>query len=108
RRAFALPMCAEPEDRGLELIVQVVVEKKESLPEIGVRFNASVACSDARATDELLFPNGPSGHHLSKYQAYNYRFDVSRILEGWNEVVVYNEGSESNKIVSVELAVKSM
>ena len=108
RHAFVLPMCAEPEHLGLELIVQVVVEKKESLPEIGVRFNASVACSDARATDELLFPNGPSGHHLSKYQAYNYRFDVSRIVEGWNEVVVYNEGSESDKIVSVELAVKSM
>ncbi|MCD6335457.1 MAG: hypothetical protein J7M27_09015 [Candidatus Latescibacteria bacterium] len=99
-------MCAEPADRGLELIVQVVVEKNALPPEIGVRFNAAAPYSNARATDELLFPNGPSRHHLSKYQAYNYRFDVGRILEGWNELVVLNEGSESDRMLSVEFAIK--
>ena len=108
QHVFALPMCAEPEDQGLELIVQIVVEKKESLPVIGVRFNASSSSLDASVTDELLFPNGPAEHHLSKYQAYNYRFDVSGIVEGWNECVVFNEGNESNRIVSIELAVKNM
>ncbi len=107
QHAFTLPMCAEPKDRRLELIVQVVVEKNALPPEIGVRFNGATSCSDASATDELLFPNGPSGHHLPKYQAYNYRFDVSQILEGWNEVVVYNEGDKSAKIMSIEFAVKS-
>ena len=106
RRAFALPMCAEPADRELELIVQVVVEKNELPPEIGVRFNGAAPCSDARATDELLFPNGPSRHHLSKYQAYNYRFHVGQIVEGWNEFVIFNGGDNSVKIVSIELAVK--
>ena len=99
-------MCAEPEDQGLELIVQVVIEKNEIPPEIGVRFKGARPCSDASATDELLFPNGPSRHHLSKYQAYNYRFDVGRILEGWNELVVDNEGSASDKMVSIEFAIK--
>jgi len=101
-------MCAEPADRGLELIVQVVVEKNALPPEIEVRFNGAAPYSDARATDELLFPNGPSRHHLSKYQAqaYNYRFDVGRILEGWNELVVLNEGSESDRMLSVEFAIK--
>jgi len=106
QHTFTLPMCAEPADRGLELIVQVVVEKKENLPDIGVHFNASSPCFDARATDELLFPNGPSGHHLSKYQAFNYRFDVGQIVEGWNEVVVSNGGDNSVEIVSIELAVR--
>ena len=106
QRAFALPMCAEPADQGLELIVQVVVEKKESLPEIGVRFNGAAPCSDASATDELLFPNGPSGHHLSKYQAYNYRFHVGQIVEGWNEIIVSNGDNNPIKIVSLEIAVK--
>ncbi|MEA3420968.1 MAG: hypothetical protein U9Q97_04730, partial [Acidobacteriota bacterium] len=116
RRAFTLPMCAEPTDRGLELIVQVVVEKKEHLPAVGVSFNESSACFDANATNELLFPNGPSRHHLSKYQAYNYRFNASQIVEGWNEFVIFNRcdkvSSQSEscdnsiKIVSIELAVR--
>ena len=68
--------------------------------------DGAAPCSDHSATDELLFPNGPSGHHLSKYQAYNYRFHIGRIVEGWNEIVVYNEGSASDRIVSVEFAIK--
>jgi hypothetical protein len=107
QHTFTLPMCVEPADRELELIVQVVVEKKKSLSEIGISFNGATPCSDASATDELLFPNGPSKHHLSKYQAFNYRFTVSQIVEGWNELVVFNQGNEAVKIVSIELAVKS-
>jgi hypothetical protein len=107
RQAFTLPMCAEPEDRGLELIVQVVVEKKELPPEIGVRFNGAAPRSDVSATDELLFPNGPSGHHLPEYQAHNFRFHVGRIVEGWNEWVVLNGDDNPIKVVSIELAVKS-
>ncbi|MBE9512096.1 MAG: twin-arginine translocation signal domain-containing protein [Bacteroidetes bacterium] len=108
QHAFALPMCAEPTDRGLELIVQIVVEKKNPLPKIGISFNDEAPGSDANATDELLFPNGPSRHHLSKYQAYNYRFDVNKILEGWNELVVFNKGEESFKVMCIDLAVKNM
>ena len=108
QHAFALPMCAEPTDPGLKLIVQIVVEKKKTLPEIGIGFNGEAPGSNARATDELLFPNGPSGHHLSKYQAYNYRFHVSQITEGWNELVVFNKGEESFKVMCINLAVKNM
>ena len=57
---------------------------------------------------ELMFNelNGPSGHNLSKYQAYNYRFDVSQIIEGWNEIIVSNGDNNSIKIVSLEFAIK--
>ncbi|MFH1008839.1 MAG: hypothetical protein V1800_15295 [Candidatus Latescibacterota bacterium] len=105
-RVFTLPMCVEPEDLGLDLIVQVVIERREFPAHIGVCFNSSSPCYDAEETDALLFRNGPSGHHLPEYQAYNYRFEVSQILEGWNEWIVSNEGSESVKIVSMEFAVK--
>ncbi len=106
RLDLKLPMCAEPDDRGLDLIVQVVFEKQEPLPPIAVRFNRSVPRHDAEPTMKLLFPMGPAKRHLSKYQACNYRFPVDRIKEGWNMIVLANTGNKPVGIVGVELAVK--
>ena len=104
-RAFRLPMCAEPTDRGLALTVQIVVEKKDVAPKISVGFGRSDPTFDCKATNRLLFPMGPALHHLPKYQAYDYRFDVNRINDGWNEIVLTNSGSDPARIVSLELAV---
>jgi hypothetical protein len=109
-------MCAEPAGRGLELVVQVVVEKQDTLPDVGVCFNGSWPSFEREETDKLLFPNRPATHHLPEYQAYNYVLPVEAVREGWNEIVVYNGGhpgdaeqdSSSNTItiVSVEVAVR--
>ena len=116
RKAFRLPMCAEPADRGLGLVVQVVVEKRDNLPDIGVCFNGSWPNFERVETDKLLFPNRPATHHLPKCQAYNYAFAVQAIREGWNEIAVYNGEhpgdvaqdrlSSTITIVSVEVAVR--
>jgi hypothetical protein len=116
RKAFRLPMCAEPADRALELVIQVVVEKRDSLPDIGVSFNGSWPSFDRVETGELLFPNRPATHHLPQFQAYNYAFPVAAIREGWNEIVVYNGGRPSDieqshssnaiTVASVELAIR--
>ena len=90
RRAFRLPMCAEPADCGLELIVQVVLDRREGLPPIGLSFNDSWPSFEAEATEKLLFPQEDHTHHVPEYAAFNYRFDVARIVEGWNEISVYN------------------
>ncbi len=106
RRTFRLPMCAESAERGLKLIVQVVVEKTDADANVAVTFNKSKAHADGDPTRKLLFPMGPALHHVSKYQAYNYRFGVNEIIEGWNEIVLTNSGSQSARIVSLELAVQ--
>ncbi|SVA52111.1 uncharacterized protein METZ01_LOCUS104965, partial [marine metagenome] len=41
RRSFRVPMCAEPGRTDLELIVQIVVDRQDALPPIGVSFNDS-------------------------------------------------------------------
>lgn len=116
RRAFRLPMCAEPTDRGLELIVQVVVDRRNGLPPIGLSFNDCWPTFIAKATDKLLFPQKDHTHHVPDYAAFNYSFDVARISEGWNEISIYNgchdreTGQErrdnSITVRSLELAVK--
>ena len=115
RRAFRLPMCAEPTDRDLELVVQVVLEGEGASPEIGVSFGGSWPSFDGEPTRELLFPNRPATHHTPGREAWNFHFDVGLVREGWNEITVYNgsheretvEGRRANSITiaSIELAI---
>jgi len=116
RHAYRLPMCAEPTDCGLKLIIQVVVDKRDNVPAIGVSFNDSWPAFKAEATDELLFPQLAHTLHVPEYTAFNYSFDVAGIKEGWNEVSVYNGSHErrtaedrcrnSVTIRSIELAIR--
>jgi hypothetical protein len=116
RRAFRLPMCAEPVDLGLELTVQLVVEKSDTLPDIGVDLNGAWPSFAHRATTELVFPNAGMTHHLPTNQALDYQFPVASIREGWNVITICNESNRresaedraanSVTIVGVELAVK--
>ena len=94
RRAYRVPMCAEPTDCGLKLVVQVVVDRRDNLPALGVSFNDSWPAFQAQATDELLFPQLAHAFHVPEYTAFNYTFDVAGIVEGWNEVSVYNGNHE--------------
>jgi hypothetical protein len=114
KQAFRLSMCREPADCGLALTIQVVVEKGDALPDLGVCFNGSWPNFEPTPTDELLLPTGIFTHHIPEHQAFNYAFDAGLIQEGWNEVVVINGShasatpeerrSNSVRIVSVELA----
>ncbi|MBI4028598.1 MAG: hypothetical protein HY360_26660 [Verrucomicrobia bacterium] len=126
QRAFRLPLCAEPSGAGLQLLLQIVVEKGPNPPDhgkdhlgkgdLGVSFNGSWPSFDARPTQELLFATGALTHHVAENQAFNYRFKVADIREGWNEIVILNgsrkraspqERRENSVcIVSIELAIK--
>ena len=116
RHAYRLPMCAEPTDCGLKLIIQVVVDRRDDLPALGVSFNDSWPTFETQATDELLFPQLAHAFHLPEYTAFNYIFDVVEINEGWNEISVYNGSHErgtaeercrnSVTIRSIELAIR--
>jgi hypothetical protein len=91
RRQYRLPMCAEPTDRGLGLTVQVVVQGPAAPSSIGVSFNGSWPTFACETTRELLFPNRPATQHLPGHQALNFRLDVAKVREGWNEIALYNE-----------------
>ena len=107
RRALRLPMCAEPDDRDLELIVQVVLERAETTAGIGVSVNGGWPSFEGHPTQELLFANRPATHHVPEHRAVNVRFGVEEIVDGWNEIVVLNGTSDgrSVKVVGVELGV---
>jgi hypothetical protein len=116
RRAFRVPMCAEPGDQRLELVIQIVVDRRDHLPLIGVSFNDSWPTFAGEATDEVLFPQQDYTHHVPEHTAFNYTFVVADIRDGWNEVSVYNDSHERHSardrrdnaitIRSVELAVR--
>jgi len=105
RQAFRLPMCAEPADRGLQLVVQVVLKKSEPLTGLPVSFNGSWPEAGGVATALLLFPCGSLTHHIPDHIGYNFHFPVSLLQEGWNEVILENGGKEPLTIVCIEVAV---
>jgi hypothetical protein len=116
KRPFRLSMCAEPADAKLELVVQVVVEKTDVVPEIGVSVNGCWPRFDGVESDRLVFPTSTYTHHVPENRAYDFRLPVSHIRDGWNEVLVYNGSHKKGtlmerrantlSIVGLDLAVR--
>jgi len=103
---FRLPMCAEPPDRGLELVVQIVAPADAAPAALPVSFNNSWPNVTATPTDELLYPCGSLTHHVPDNRAWNFRFPVSMIRDGWNEISIENGGDRPLTLLAVELAVR--
>jgi hypothetical protein len=101
-----LPMCAEPVDRNLELVVQVVIKADQNPAVIPVAFNDCWPNVTGTPTTQLLFPCGSLDHHVVENKAYNFSFPISLVRDGWNELSVENGGKDPLTIVCVELAVR--
>jgi hypothetical protein len=103
-KSVRMPMCAEPPESDLEVIVQVIVEKRDRPAIIGVSLNGSWPQWESEETDDLLFGVSSQIRHKSepqlltkrpaKHIAYNFRFETQNILEGWNELVILNGNLE--------------
>ncbi|MBO9605874.1 MAG: hypothetical protein J7639_07990 [Paenibacillaceae bacterium] len=119
RQGFRLPMCAEPDNAGLELVVQVVVNADDPVVCMPVMVNGCWPKLEHERTDKLLFPcglythhvaaSGPNGPEAQRRQAnvgYNYTFPVSLVKAGWNEIVVENGSERQIRIVCIELAIR--
>lgn len=118
RAALRLPMCAEPVDGNLELIVQVVMEKgPHADSDVGVSLNGGWPNHHGNATNRVLFPTALHSTHISGHRACNFTFPIGAIIEGWNEIVIVN-GAQENippdqlratafRIMAVELAVQA-
>jgi len=105
RRALRIPLCAEPVDTGLMLVIQVVTEHARSSQDCGVSFNGAWPIFGRRETEDLLFATGPYRKHVEEHAAWNYTFAVDAIRDGWNEIVLYNESSEDLPVIGVELGI---
>lgn len=106
-RAFRLPMAAEPADRGLELVIQVVLKRSDAPAELPVSFNGSWPKREYTPNDRLLFPCGSLTHHVEAHRGCDFTFPVGAIREGWNEIVVENGGTSTITVMAVELAVRA-
>jgi hypothetical protein len=103
---FRLPMCAEPADRGLELVIQVVLKADETFAALPVAFNGCWPRTEHTPSDRLLFPCGSLTHLTPAHHGYNFRFPVSLLRDGWNEIVIENGSTSPLTLVAVELAVR--
>jgi len=88
-KPFEISMCSEPAGAGLELFCQVIIDRKDPPPRLGVSFNGSWPTFAAEPTDRLLFRTGAYTHHIPQHQAWNYRLDARTIRDGWNRLVVF-------------------
>ncbi len=107
RHTFRLPMCAEPLDRGLQLVIQVVLKKDAPANLVPVSFNGCWPVTTSRPNERLLFPCGSLTHHAPEHIGYDYILPVSLIRDGWNEITVENGSAQQLTVVCVELAVKT-
>ena len=117
RRVFRIPMCREPLDRDLKMVIQIICQRREVLPKLGVSFNHNWPSFEGTQTDELLFPCSIYTHVRDEHIAFNFEADLKLLREGWNAVTVFNgertpEGDDeerqkrSVRILSVEVAIK--
>ncbi len=105
RRALRIPLCAEPADAGLKLVVQVIADRHQAGGEGGVSLNGAWPVFQRTAVEELLFPAGPYSRHVDEHIAWNYVLDCGAIRDGWNEIGIYNESTDDWLIVGVELGI---
>jgi hypothetical protein len=114
-KSFRISMCREPEDTGLELVIQLVVERSDTLPDLGVSMNGGYPDFNSVETDRLIFPTGQLTRHIPEHQVLEYRFKVDSINDGWNDVQVHNGSHQhataaerdenSARLVSLELGI---
>jgi len=87
-RSFRLPMCREPEE--ISVAVQVIVDRIEPLPDLGVALNGGWPVFQGE-TSSVLFAECRDYDILKDEQvSVVFRFPSDRICEGWNEITVHN------------------
>lgn len=88
RRSFRLPMCAERE--GMTAVVQVVVDRVQTLPDLGVSLNGCWPRFERETSTRLLADCRDYDSVTDEQIAVSFRFPAERIREGWNEIAVHN------------------
>lgn len=104
---FRVAMCAEPGDCNLELCVLLVLNATDEVKILSVSFNECWPLLQSERQDKLLFPTGSLTHLSKDHAGYRFRFPITLVRDGWNEIVVENGGQESLTVVGIEVAVRA-
>lgn len=115
-RRFEFAMCAEPTDQNLSLTAQIVVDRTETLPQLGVSLNGAWPNFDATPTGQLLTRTGEMVKHIGDHIGLNFTLPLDLVRDGMNELVVFDGSGNAaayrprdeinlTRIVSVELSV---
>ena len=80
--SFRLPMCAEPGDRGLELVIQVVLKAADTFAWLPVSINGCWPKKEYVRSERLLFPCGSLTHHAPTHAGHDFIFPVSLVRDG--------------------------
>lgn len=92
-----------------------VVRKQEKLPPVGVYIHGGWPNFSSTTDERLPFPVASMTHHVPDQMGLDFRFPLSSIREGWNELVVMNgtprnhwadQAKDVVSIVSLEAAVR--
>ncbi|NBR58913.1 MAG: hypothetical protein EBT89_07110, partial [Opitutaceae bacterium] len=105
RRALRLPMCTEPLETGLKLVIQVITKRTQTPLDCGVSLNGAWPVFVRHESENLLFPAGPYTKHVEEHIAWNYMGDLTALKDGWNEITLYNESNETLDLVGLELGI---
>lgn len=106
--SFRLPMCTEPADGDLELVIQIVLRAENQPEALPVAFNGCWPVVEHEVTDRLLYPCGSLTHLTAAHRGCNYRFPIGLIRDGWNEITVENGGGQPITIAAIEVAVRQV
>ncbi|MBO0930187.1 hypothetical protein [Fibrella aquatilis] len=104
--AFRTALCAEPTDRGLVLLVQLVLKAGSRFEGASVSLNGSWPETRFTRSDELLFPCGPFTHLTKEHIGYVCQLPISLIRDGWNEILLEHGSKQPLSLVTIELAVR--
>ena len=103
---FRIAMCAEPDQAGMELTIQIIVKADDDVQILPISFNGSWPQTRHECVEKLLFPCGLQTHFTKEHVGYNYHFPTSLVREGWNEIVVENAGKKPITVACIELAIR--
>ena len=95
KRSFRLPMCREPGDMSVD--VQVIVDKIEPLPDIGIALNGGWPVFRHETSSSLLAECRGYDILGDEHIAISFRFPANRLREGWNEITVFNNNAHINQ-----------
>ena len=96
--------------------VQVICEKKDEEPKLGITFNNNWPDFNGIKTSKLLFPCGIYTDITDNCAAYNFEVDPSLLKDGYNHICVFNGEKQTSdqesrwkniiRVLSVEAAIK--
>jgi hypothetical protein len=87
-------------------VIQIVLKSDDVVTHLPLSFNGCWPNLTKEKTDKLLFPLGAYTQHDKEHSAYNFRFPVSLVREGWNEIVLENGGKSVLNVACIELAIR--